>query len=68
MLAAGIATVDEIPPAFGVWFAHATHFELARPAPRRAHQPDLATWLALARARPLAPAFEDPAQAELGPP
>lgn len=66
VLAAGIATVDEIPPAFGVWFAHATHFELARPAPRRAHQPDLATWLALSRALPC-PAPLDEAQQALRP-
>jgi hypothetical protein len=65
VLAAGIAAVDEIPPAFGVWFAHATHFELARPAPRRAHQPDLATWLALSRALPC-PAPLDAAQQALG--
>lgn len=65
VLAAGIAELDEIPTAYGVWFAHANHFELARPAPRRAHQPDFATWMALARSSPLAPAL-DPAQTSLG--
>ncbi len=52
VLKAGIAETDEIPPGFGVWWAHPTHFELARAAPQRPHAPDLATWLALARARP----------------
>ncbi len=52
VIAAGIAEVDEIPPLFGVWIAHPQHFELGRPAPQRAHVPDLATWLALARATP----------------
>lgn len=59
VLAAGIARVEEVPPEYGVWFAHATHFELARPAPRRSHQPDFATWLALARAVPLAPPLDE---------
>lgn len=54
VLAAGIATVDEIPPHYGVWFAHASHFELARPAPQRPFQPDFASWLVLARSSPLA--------------
>ncbi len=65
VLAAGIAQLDEIPPAHGVWFAHPTHFELARPAPRRAHLPDFASWLALARSCPLPPPL-DAAQAALG--
>lgn len=64
VLAAGIATVEEIPPEYGVWFAHPTHFELARPAPRRSHYPDFASWLVLAKASPL-PAAMDPAQAPL---
>jgi hypothetical protein len=55
VLKAGIAELDEIPPGFGVWWAHPTHFELARAAPQRPHAPDLATWLALARARPCEP-------------
>ena len=64
VLKAGIAEVDEIPPGFGVWVAHPTHFELARAAPQRPHAPDLATWLALARARPCEPSI-DPAQQPL---
>ena len=58
VLAAGVAEVDEVPPAFGVWIAHATHFELGRPAPQRPHQPDHATWLELAKASPLAAPIE----------
>lgn len=67
VLAAGIAAVDEIPPQYGVWIAHERHFELGRPAPQRAHQPDHATWIALAKAAPLA-APEEPAQRALGDP
>ncbi len=65
VLKAGIAEVDEIPPEFGVLFAHESALELARPAPKRAHKPDFATWLALARAAPEPPP-DDEAQAELG--
>jgi hypothetical protein len=54
VLAAGIAEHEEIPPQYGVWFAHASHFELVRPAPHRPHQPDFATWMALAKSSPLA--------------
>jgi hypothetical protein len=65
VLAAGIAEVDEIPAQYGVWFAHPTHFELARPAPRRAHYPDFASWMALARSHALAGEL-DGAQGLLG--
>jgi hypothetical protein len=51
---AGIAEVDEIPPEFGVLFAHADHLELARPAPRRPMKLSFAHWMVLARATPLA--------------
>lgn len=54
VLKAGIAEADEIPPEYGVLLAHAGHLELARPAPKRAHRPDFATWMTLARATPLA--------------
>lgn len=67
VLAAGIAELDEIPPQYGVWFAHANHFELARPAPRRAYLPDFASWMVLARHCPLTP-VQDEAQALLGEP
>jgi hypothetical protein len=53
VLAAGIAEPQEIPAAYGVWIAHAERFELARTAPQRAHVPDFASWLALARSTPL---------------
>lgn len=71
VLRAGIAEVEEIPPAFGVLFAHALtggdgfRFELGRPAPRRAMKPDFATWMALAKARP-EPAPLDEGQDLLG--
>jgi hypothetical protein len=65
VLKAGIAEVDEIPPDYGVLFAPPTGvLELARPAPKRAHRPDFATWLALARATPEPPP-EEGAQARL---
>lgn len=63
VLKAGIAEPDEIPPEYGVLIGHDSHLELARPAPKRACKPDFATWMALARATPLAPP-EDP-QADL---
>jgi hypothetical protein len=53
VLQAGIGQPEELPAHYGVWLAHPTHFELVRPAQQRAHQPDFATWLALARACPL---------------
>ena len=59
VIQAGIAEPEEIPLEFGVLIGHATHLELARPAPKRAHKPDFATWMALARATPV-PAPEDP--------
>ncbi|MFG6457444.1 hypothetical protein [Roseateles sp. BYS96W] len=60
VIKAGIAEPDEIPPDYGVLLGHATHLELARPAPKRAHKPDFATWMALARATPLAPPDDHP--------
>ncbi len=60
VIKAGIAEPDEIPPEYGVLLGHATHLELARPAPKRAHKPDFATWMALARATPLAPPDDHP--------
>ncbi|RTL21272.1 MAG: hypothetical protein EKK52_08660 [Burkholderiales bacterium] len=59
VIRAGIAEPEEIPPEYGVLIGHATHLELARPAPKRAHKPDFATWMALARATPVR-AAEDP--------
>ena len=55
VIKAGIAEPEEIPPEYGVLIGHDAHLELARPAPRRACKPDFATWMALARATPLAP-------------
>lgn len=60
VIKAGIAEPDEIPPEYGVLIGHAGHLELARPAPKRVHKPDFATWMALARAMPLLPPDDDP--------
>lgn len=60
VLKAGIAEPDEIPHEYGVLIGHDGHLELARPAPRRAHKPDFATWMALARATPLPPPDDHP--------
>lgn len=60
VIKAGIAEAQEIPADYGVLIGHDSHLELARPAPRRACKPDFATWMALARATPLAPPDEDP--------
>jgi hypothetical protein len=65
VLKAGIADADEIPPEFGVLFAHTDHLELARAAPRRAMRLSFAQWMVLARATPLPP-FDEPAQGRLG--
>jgi hypothetical protein len=66
VLKAGIAQPQEIPEAFGVLLAHDSaasdaplRVELARPAPRRAMKPDFGTWMALAKATPLAPPLDD---------
>jgi len=50
VLKRGIATVDEVPAAYGVMFADAAGLEVARPAPRRAMRVPFAVWMALARA------------------
>ncbi len=66
VLAEGIGRADEIPPAFGVMVASARacateaerdagfdgQLQVLRPAPRRAHRIDFATWMVLARATP----------------
>lgn len=52
VLKAGIAEIEEVPAEYGVLFAHAERLELARPAPKRPHRLDFATWMALARATP----------------
>lgn len=65
VLRAGIAVVEEIPPAFGVLFAHELvggdgfRFELGRPAPRRAMKPDFGTWMTLAKAAPEPPPIDE---------
>ena len=67
VLKAGIGSADDVPPECGVLIAHAAHFEVERPAPRRALRVPLATWMALARAN-AEPAPDDDAQAWLGAP
>jgi hypothetical protein len=77
VLKAGIGGPDDIPPAFGVMWAHPVAgrspdappafgtLEVLRPAPRRAFRVPLAVWMALARANALPP-DDDPPQALLG--
>lgn len=60
VIKAGIAEPEEIPAEYGVLIGHDSHLELARPAPKRACKPDFPTWMALARATPLAPLDDDP--------
>ena len=50
VLARGIGEPDEVPAEFGVLWADAAGFEVARPAPRRALRLPFPVWLALARA------------------
>lgn len=67
VLAAGIGDADDIPADCGVLVAHAQHFELLRPAPRRPMRLPLSTWMALARAA-AEPPPDDDGQAWLGDP
>jgi hypothetical protein len=66
VIRAGIAEPDEIPPECGVLIAGAMTLEVARPAPQRAARLPFATWMALARATPLAGWRLDEAQLLLG--
>ncbi len=50
VLAAGIATADEVPAAYGVLLAEGSGLTVLRPAPRRAMRVPFAVWMALARA------------------
>lgn len=54
VLKAGIAKAEEIPPDYGVMFAHESELEIARPAPKRPMKVPFAVWLVLARAVPAA--------------
>jgi hypothetical protein len=77
VLKAGIGGPEDIPPAFGVMWAHPVAgrspdapaafgtLEVLRPAPRRPFRMPLAVWMALARADALPP-DDDPPQALLG--
>jgi hypothetical protein len=74
VIAAGIAEPEEIAPECGVIVAHAApgggfgRLERLRDAPRRAMTLPLAVWMALARANPLAPAWDEMGQGALGDP
>ena len=59
VLKAGIGAADEIPPEYGVLLAHENHFEVTRPAERRAMRLPFMTWMALARASAQPPLDED---------
>ena len=64
VLVEGIGEPEEVPPECGVLIAAGAGLSVARPAPRRAHRLRFDTWMALARAAPLAP--PDDGQALLG--
>lgn len=64
VLRAGIGRSEEIPPEFGVLFAHDGALEVDRPAPTRAMRLPFITWMALVKAQALPPM--DDAQAMLG--
>lgn len=74
VIAAGIAEADEIPPECGVIVAHGPRFEgrleLLRAAPKRSPFIDgrlpFGIWMALARATPEVPQWQDGAQQRLG--
>lgn len=67
VIRAGIAEPAEIPPECGVIVAHDGALDVARPAPHRAMQLPFGTWMALARATPLAGVL-DGCQLQLGDP
>lgn len=64
VLKAGIGAADDVPPECGVMVAHEGHFEVQRPAPRRALRLPHGVWMALARANAEGPPDDD-AQAAL---
>ena len=67
VIRAGIAGAEEIPEPFGVIAAHDAHFEVLRPALKRAHEMRFHVWMSLARAAPL-PGGDDDPQRWLGDP
>ncbi len=68
VLRAGIAAVEEIPPAYGVmWARDDGSLDVARPAPKRPMRIPFAVWMVLARAVP-EPALDEGAQGWLGDP
>lgn len=67
VLREGIGDADDVPPPFGVMREQGGGFQVLRPPQRATARLGLATWLALARAAPLA-VPTDPPQAALGDP
>lgn len=69
VLPAGLAELDEIPPAFGVWLLNGSiddgTLELARAARHLPCKLPFAVWMALARATPERPDGDSP-QSQLG--
>lgn len=68
VIAEGIARPEEIPPECGVMIAGPATLDVARPAPKRAMRMSFGLWMALARAAPIGPAFDDDVQGWLGEP
>jgi hypothetical protein len=66
VIRAGIAAPEELPESVGVLLAPANGFEVARLSPKRAMRPQLALWMALARAAPVPRAEEEQKQQWLG--
>jgi hypothetical protein len=68
---AAVAKPNEIPAQFGIWIQHGDiedgAFELLRPAQHAQCRLPFAVWMALARATPLQPERDEPAQGALGP-
>jgi len=60
---AGIAKLEEVPQAFGVWLLHGegeeARLELARPAQHQACELPFPVWLALAKATPFRSELDD---------
>ena len=65
VLREGIASADEIPPAYGVMVARDGTLDVERPAPQRPMRLPFAVWMALARAA-CERELEEPAQGLLG--
>jgi hypothetical protein len=65
-ITSGEEALDLLPAAYGLMWADARGFEVARPAPKRAQRLPFAVWMALARASCEPSLPDQPEQAELG--